>query len=248
MSTRNSKTTSSPNRWWLSGAVLVLVAALFVVLGILGRRPESAPAMGGAANPADASEAENSPSQPLAGAESPAPRRPTRSSLTRTAVKDASVSSQFPQVERLLTDTSLSEHQAAEGLCGIVRSRELSEDERDEALAHGLNLDFTAFAALATDPSLPEPLAQRYLDALANRSHLPKQQIEGYLGLMNHGEESIRTQVLEQLAFLLENEALAETPDELRRAALERFEALKLAPSEQDQAAIDGAAAGQNPE
>jgi hypothetical protein len=151
-------------------------------------------------------------------------------------------------VDRLLSDTTLSERQAAEGLCGIVRSHELSEDERDEALAHGLNLDFTAFAALATDPSLSEPLAQRYLDALANRSHLPKQQIEGYLGLMSHGEESIRTQALEQLAFLLDDEALAETPGELRRAAVERLEALKLAPPEQDQATTDGAADGQNPE
>lgn len=248
MSTRNSKTTSSPNRWWLVGAVLVLAAALFVVLGNLGRRPESAPSNGGAGNPAGASAAGNSPSRPFAGADAPEPRRPTRSSLTRTAANDASISSWFPQVERLLTDTSLSEHQAAEGLCGIVRSHELSEDERDEALAHGLNLDFTAFAALATDPSLPEPLAQRYLDALANRSHLPKQQIEGYLGLMNHGEESIRTQALEQLAFLLDDEALAETPDELRRAAVERLEALKLAPPEQDQATTDGAADGQNPE
>ncbi len=242
MSTRKSKTTSSQNRRWLAGGLLALVVAMFLVFVNPGRRNKSSPSIGGGGSPAVASEAGNSPAQPLVGPEASAPRRATRSSLDRTAVKDKSISSQFSQVERLLTDSSLSMLQTAQGLCGIARSRELSDEERDEALAHGLNLDFGAFAALATDPSLPVTLAQRYFDELANRGHVPQQQIEGYLGLMGHGDEGIRTQATEQLSFVLEDEALAETPEALRRAALERLETLKLAPPEQNQAATEGSA------
>ena len=101
---------------------------------------------------------------------------------------------------------------------------------------------------LVCEPASELPLAQRYLDALANHSHLPQRQIEGYLGLMIHGEEGIRAQAQAQLAFLLESEAQAETPDELRRAALERLETLKLVPSEQDKVATEGSADGKNPE
>lgn len=248
MSTRKSKTTPSQSRGWLAGGLLALVVAMFLVFGNSGRRPQRSPSTGGEVNPAVASEAGNSPAQPLAGPEASAPRRATRSSLDRNAVKDESISSQFPQVERLLADDSLSALQTAEGLCGIARSRELSEKERDEALAHGLNLDFGAFAALATDPSLPVTLAQRYFDELANRSHVPQQQIEGYLGLMGHGDEGIRTQATEQLAFVLEDEALAETPEKLRQLALERLQALKLAPPEQAPSGIGGSAEEPAPE
>lgn len=248
MSLRKSKTTSPASRWWLMGVLLALGIALFGVFRNSGKGLEVSPSSGGAGSSPMANVPGNSPSQSPGGQESGGPRRANRSSLKRTMVKDESVSGQFPQVERLLSDVSLSEHQTAEGLYGIVRSSELSEAERDEALAHGLNLDFGAFAALANDSFLPEALAQRYLDALANHGHLPQSQLGGYLGLTQHGEEGIRTQAMAQLACLLENEALAETPDELRRLALERLDALRLAPPPHDQVTPENRSAGHPPE
>ncbi len=236
MSTRNSKTTSFRSRWWLAGALLALGLAVFLVLMNSGQQPEESVSVNGAG--AD-------PSASLDGSAAP---HATRSSHKRIPGQAELTASQFPQVERILTDDSLSESLAAKELCVIARSRELSEGERAEALAHGLNLDFGAFAALATDPSLPVDLAQRYFEGLANHGDRPKQQIEGYLGLMGHGDQDIRTQATEQLAFVLENEELAGTPEKLRQLALERLQALKLAPPEQAPPGTDGSAAGPAPE
>ena len=80
--------------------------------------------------------------------------RATRSSLKRGAPVLDQDARQFPQVQQILADASLSEHEAAEALFGIVQRSELPEAEREEALAHGLNLDFKRFGVLATDPLL----------------------------------------------------------------------------------------------
>jgi hypothetical protein len=232
---KKSETPPNRNRIWLILAVVALVIALFVTLRNSGERGPGAPLSSGGAEGESVSSARRNPQSagdPDAGT---APRI-TRSSHNRTATPEEPAAPQFPQVERLLLDQSLSEEQAAAGLFEIARNRELSLEERDEALAHGLNLDFEAFGALATDPTLPLPLAQRYFDELLNRNEAPKKQIEGYLGFMGHGEEEIRTQAAEQLAFVLEDEDLAETPEELRKLAQQRLEVLMLEPPEKDQA------------
>lgn len=223
-------------------ALVALVIALFMTLRNSGERdPGASPSSGGTGDESVNTGRRNAQSSadPDAGI---APRN-TRSSLNRTATSEEPAAPQFPQVERLLLDQSLSEEQAAAGLFEIAMNRELSVEERDEALAHGLNLDFGVFGALATDPALPLPLAQRYFDELLNRNEAPQKQIEGYLGLMGHGEEEVRTQATEQLAFVLEDEDHAETPEELRKLAQQRLEVLKLEPAEKGQAVT-----GQTPE
>jgi hypothetical protein len=239
---KKSESPPNRNRIWLVLTVVALVIALFMTLRNSGERVPgpslSSVGTGGGSVKTDRGNPQSS-ADPDAGT---APRT-TRSSLNRTATTEEPAAPQFPQVERLLLDQSISEEQAAAGLFEIARNGELSLEERDEALAHGLNLDFGVFEALAMDPTLPLPLAQRYFDELLNRNEAPKKQIEGYLGFMGHGEEEIRTQAAEQLAFVLEDEDLAETPEELRKLAQQRLEVLKLEQPEKDQAVT-----GQTPE
>lgn len=167
-----------------------------------------------------------------AGSESPLV---TRSSMDRSDeedddVEDDSDAPVYPRIEEILANESISGIQAAEGLYALVQNRELSVEERDEALAHGLNLDYQVFASLVTDSSLPVVMAERMIDELANLNEMPQQQIEGYLGFVDYRDEEIRTQAAEDLAFILEEEDLAESPEDLRRLALERLEDLKNAP------------------
>jgi hypothetical protein len=229
---------------------VALAIALFMAMGNSGSRAPTEPGTAAEAKPQISGEDggdEDLP--PASGPAGLAPPRATRSSLNRAATADGEpAASQFPQVERLLLDNSLSETQAAEGLLEIVRDSGLSLEERDEALAHGLNLDGGIFAVLAADPSLPLPLAERYFDELANRNEAPRQQIEGYLGLMSHHDEELRTLAAQQLAFVLEDEDLAEAPEDLRRLALEKLEVLKQQPSQQDPAVTEPPANGQLPE
>lgn len=249
MSIKDQRSSSSNNRWWLLLAVVAVVVALFMAIGNPAPRPPTEPkAAAGAKSGAVRERMNDSP--PVASPAGLAPPRATRSSLNRVAptLDGEPAAPQFPQVERLLLDQALSEEQAAAGLFEIAMNRELSLEERDEALAHGLNLDFGAFGAMAMDPTLPLPLTQRYFDELLNRNEAPQRQLEGYLGLMSHSEEEIRTQAAQQLAFVLEDEALAETPDELRRVANERLETLKLEPQEKNPAVTEPPANGQNPE
>lgn len=151
----------------------------------------------------------------------------TRSGRRKANIERALENGNFPQIERILVNPSLTTEQAAEQLLGIVQRPEFSEGERFEALAHGLNLSFKTFATAAADPALSAPLAQRYLDELANHNEARQGQIEGCLALMGNADEDIRTQAAEQLAFYIEAEAMAEQPEELRKAAQAWLDKLK---------------------
>ena len=125
----------------------------------------------------------------------------------------------FPELEQLLGDNSLSPHRTAELLRDLALRKDLAPAKRFEAMAHGLNLNFKVFDSVVTDPELPAPMAQRYLEELANRNQARQEQVEGCLALMTNGDPEIRQNASTQLAFYIEAEPLAEQPDELRRAA-----------------------------
>jgi hypothetical protein len=238
MSIRNLQSILFTKRWYLLGGVL-LALVLIAILGDFGKSVGDPASPHGSETGAGASDGGGAGAPPMTDSGAAEAPRATRSSLKRVAPVLDRDARQFPQVQQILADASLSEHEAAEALFGICQRSELPEAERDDALAHGLNLNFKRFGVLATDPLLLLPLAQRYFDELANRNDLPQEQIEGYLGLMSHSDEGMRVQATQQLAFLLESEALAETPEELRRVALERIEILKAAPPT-SKAAADG--------
>ena len=219
-SQRESK--SANKLWYLIGGALLLVAA--VILTLQNSVDHVPSPQTSAANTKSAKVEAAAPSD-LGGAEagriSPADRRRAN---TARAANDGN----FPQIERILVDSSLTTDQSAEQLLAIVQRTELSEGERFEAMAHGLNLSFKTFAPAAADPALPAPLAQRYMDELANRNEARQEQIEGCLALMGNADEDIRTQAATQLAFYVEAETLTDKPDDLRKAAVEWVEKLKL--------------------
>lgn len=241
MTARKRESKSSTNRWWLVIAVAALGVAFYLAQRNSGLQRENTSSISDAANPAGmrSSTASEGAGSPLV----------TRSSMDRSGEGDEDVEDDtdapvYPRIEEILANDSLSESQAAVGLLGLVQNRELSVEERDEALAHGLNLDFKVFASLATDSSLPVNLAERMIDELANLNEVPQQQIEGYLGFMNYRDAEIRTQASEDLAFILEDEDLAESPEELRRMALERLEELKKVSHESDPSGAGKSASG----
>ena len=218
--TNDSKVSRRP--WFLIGGGLLLVIAM-----VLAFRNSAEPQASQSAAPRIEQKAK---AKAAAAPEVPSSSsdRVDRTARRKVNAEPSTGERSFPQVERILVDSSLTTDQAAEQLLGIVQRTELSEDERFEAMAHGLNLNFKAFAPAAADPELSAPLAQRYIDELANRNDERQEQIEGCLALMGNANEDIRTQAATQLAFYVEAEALAEQPDELRKAAAAGVEKLKL--------------------
>ena len=195
---------------------LLLVLALFLALrggegesslkpeAVVNRRPVRSPAAEGPKEHRERQEA----------------ARPKREAAPETEER-------FPELEQLLGDNSLSPHRTAELLRDLALRKDLSPAKRFEAMAHGLNLNFKAFAEVAADPELPAPMAQRYLEELANRNQARQEQVEGCLALMTNGDPEIRQNASTQLAFYIEAEPLAEQPDELRGAAAEWLETQK---------------------
>jgi hypothetical protein len=226
--------------------------ALLIAVGFTVLRSKDAPESGGDGGRSGDLQ---SPSRPLSSRnERPEPHGadrdgpgPTRSSRDRSRSADPDSdpddeeSPVFPVVLSLLADESLPSNEVAAGLLEICRRSDLSEPERFEALAHGMNVDFSVFAAIAQDPNLPSSLAQRFADELANRNHQPAQQVAGFLDLLKHADEEIRAEAAEKLAFLIENEPLAESPAELEAAAKQWLE-------QQQAAATDESSAGAGPE
>lgn len=154
----------------------------------------------------------------------------TRSATRKSGEVADLVPGEFPLVERILVDTNQSELEAAQALAQIARRNDVSVEERFEALAHGLNLDFKSFAGLADDASLPVELAQRYLDELRNQNQHLILQIEGCVALLGHSNKDIQSQASEQLAFLVEAESMAESPDELKVVASAKLQELRKNP------------------
>lgn len=223
------------------GRKAILALAILLIAGGLGIWKLGMPGIG----KGDTAGNNGGPSTSSASAEGDAEDggpHSTKSNRTprigRTASENGEVK-QFPLVQRILADESLSGKQAGAELAGIARRTDISEEERFEALAHACNLDFKSVLGLAEDTSLPVGLAQRFLDELANRNHFPKEQIVGCLSLMNHSDAEIRDQATQQLAFLLEAEALASSPEALRKAASEKIKAIEATPADQDQALLE---------
>ena len=238
------KSAASNTRMMIAGALVLLVVAALLVL----RQPAGDGRDETADDAHDDAVAATTAVEAGVTGDSAAPVR-TRSGRERLSKASADVDAAiYPHVSRVLSDESIGVDQAAVELLDIVQRADVSEDERLEALSHGLNLDFAAFAAVAADPVLPVPLAERYFAELCNQNDLPEAQIHGCLDLMSHQDEGIRAEAAEQLAFMVEKEELAESPDALRQAAAEHLAKLQNQPPDGqptgDEAALEPLDAG----
>lgn len=155
----------------------------------------------------------------------------TKGDGNRRTGSDPEKGPRFPLVDAVLEDESLTNQQSALKLREIVLTEAAPENERLEALAHGLNLDFMAFKGIASAVTLPESVAERYLSELTNQNEHRSEQVEGLMDLMVHPSESVRTDSVDRLAFLIENEELASSPERLKVAAREFLERMKQAPA-----------------
>lgn len=218
------------SRFWIYSGLLLLAAVGVMILGNLG---DSGRRSGPVSVDKETRVDERIPSVASGhdgrsdGGEGP---RKTRSNNRKGGEVTDLVPGEFPLVERIIADDNQTDIQAAAALAEIARRSDVSLEERFEALAHGLNLDFKSFAGLASEPALPVELAQRYLDELLNQNQHPIFQIEGCLALLSHADKDIQSQAAEQLAFLVEKESLVESPDELRIAASAKMEELRKIP------------------
>ena len=232
MSSRSQPPQASRDRRWIIVGALILLSAFSIVLWnsrAASRTSEISEGRAGGVTGSVGAEGLQIDDQAAEGVAS----RRTRSSIRRDGTQQDLVPGQFPHVERILSDESISDSEAALSLAEIALRTDISVEERFEALAHGLNLDFRSFSKLSEDTNLPLELAQRYMDELLNFNEDPVVQLESSLGLMNHFDAEIQQQALRQLAFMVENEALVDHPIELERAALDRIKFLRENPPAQ---------------
>lgn len=220
MNSSNRKFGMDRNRLYLVAGTLLLVLALF--LAFRGGHDGSAPRSGAAAKSAVPAMKPMSAPGATTGVQEEYQAQ-SKSDETASSANDS-----FPQVERVLGNQSIPVDQAAIVLRDISRRKDLPEAERLEAMKHGLNLNFKAFAEVVTDPELPLPMAQRYVDELMNHNEDRQGQTLGCLLLMNHRDEETRKKAQELLAFYLGKESLSEQPEELRKVAAEWMEKQKL--------------------
>ena len=232
MSSRSQPPQASRDRRWIIVGALILLSAFSIVLWnsrAASRTSEISEGRAGGVTGSVGAKGLQIDDQAIEGVTS----RRTRSSIRRDGTQQDLVPGQFPHVERILSDESISDSEAALSLVEIALRTDISVEERFEALAHGLNLDFRSFSKLSEDTNLPLELAQRYMDELLNFNEDPVVQLESSLGLMNHFDAEIQQQALRQLAFMVENEALVDHPIELERAALDRIKFLRENPPAQ---------------
>lgn len=156
-------------------------------------------------------------------------KRPTDTSIS----EEGENGPQFPLVDEILADDRVSIKEAAARLLQIVNNKDLSILEREEALAHGLNLDFPAFMELVADPELPQPLAQRFFDEMLNHNEHRDLQVKTCVSLMDHENETMRQDAAEQLAFYIGLEERSDKPDELKQEAQAFLEDLAKRPPKQ---------------
>jgi hypothetical protein len=211
-------------------ALCILLVVIGVVIFNLVRSDKVSDRENGARNQTAAGGSLHSSSPQAHAGEEPSGPRKTRSTNRKAGEVEDLVPGQFPLVERIVSDTNQTDSVAAERLAEIARRSNVSVEERYEALAHGLNLDFKSFSNFAMEPDLPLELAQRFFDELLNQNRNPILQIEGCVALLSHTDKDLQTQAADQLAFLVEKESLAESPEELRKAALERLDFLRKNP------------------
>jgi hypothetical protein len=144
----------------------------------------------------------------------------------------------FPMIDAILGDVALTPESAAKRLLDMAADPSLSVREREEALAHGLNLDTASFLGLTAAPSLPIPMASRLLDAILNHNEFREVQVTSCLALMGHEDPTIREQATKQLAFYIGLEEWSHDPDTLRKEATEFLRDLAKSPQSSPQ--LDG--------
>jgi hypothetical protein len=137
---------------------------------------------------------------------------------------------QFPLVDQILSDDGLSNEESASRLLEIAANKSLSVLEREEALSHGLNLDFPQFIGLVADPALPQPLAQRFFDEMLNYNDYRDLQVRACVSLVDHEDEGMREEAAQQLAFYIGLEEWADKPEELKQEARAYLEDLAKRP------------------
>lgn len=222
-----ARTPESSRGWlWISGGVLAFLIALVLFL-------RDTDDVSSSKNPKPDSSGRSISGKPdglVADGSGDIRERRKRGDSSRQTEDEDDPGQRFPMVDLILDDDSLNSVESAQRLLEIAMKEEISDEERQEALAHGLNLDFKSFLAAAGSPSLSVPMAERYLEALYNHNEEPREQILGCLALMNHHDEGICTEAIDQLAFLVENEKLASSPEQLRQAAAAFLEKLAAAP------------------
>lgn len=153
-------------------------------------------------------------------------KRTTDSSISETGEDGP----QFPLVDEILGNDKLSTGEAAARLLEIVNNADLSLLEREEALAHGLNLDLLQFERLVADPTLPQPLAQRFFDEMLNHNDDRALQVRTCVSLMDHEDPTMRQDAAEQLAFYIGLEERSDKPAELKQEAYAFLEELAKRP------------------
>jgi hypothetical protein len=147
---------------------------------------------------------------------------------------------QFPLVDEILSDGEISNEVAAARLREIVGNKDLAALEREEALAHGLNLDFNQFIDLVADPQLPQPLARRFFDEMLNYNERRDLQVRSCISLIDHEDKALRGEAAEQLAFYIGLEEWADNPEVLKQEAYAFLDKLaKRVPSEPEPANPD---------
>ena len=126
---------------------------------------------------------------------------------------------QFPVIDQILADPSVSVSEAVSQFLQIVSRADVSLAEREEALAHGLNLDFSQFVALVEDPHLPQPLARRFFDEMRNFNQRRDLQIRACISLVDHEDPALRQEAAEQLGFYIGLEEWVQQPEVLKQEA-----------------------------
>lgn len=148
------------------------------------------------------------------------------------------ISFDSPEVDLLLTDTSVSDDEVARRLRLLVEDSSLPMSSRGEALIHGLTLSIDRFADMAEQrPDLPIELAEIFLAEAMNRNDVPVMQLRTYLAWMNHPEPEIADQSLEQLRFRVGDDNHEENVDRVIEMAIQKINQLKAEEQEPKQPA-----------
>jgi hypothetical protein len=223
--------------------ILILVGVFgFAIWNIPGSSPDKQRA---AVHPSDPQVSAGRGSTQTAGDDTDAAGNPKTSSgrrgtSTHSSSEEGEESPQFPHVNVVLEDDTLSVEDTAKRLLGIATDSSLSVLEREEALAHGLLLDFPRFADFAMDPHLPQPLALRFFDEMLNENDHRDIQVRACIALVDHDDEAIRQEAAEQLAFYIGLEEHAENPELLKREAYTYLEELARLPPQPESKEDEG--------
>lgn len=143
---------------------------------------------------------------------------PLKPKLRREALRQIGLDTSKSAIAELLANDQLSHDETARQLADIALNPNLPEAERLEAMEHAKNLGFSNLLSLSSDPNLPLPLAESFLQCLHGHDQI-KEQVSGALGLLNHADADIREQTQTFLGFLLKAEEYNEAPEKLREKA-----------------------------